>query len=221
METSPCRAFLARRQTISAGAKPRSQVTGTYLGQQIAPKSRDTYIGLKGAVLDGQSTAVYAFYGSATNVTVENLVIRDYANPSQRAALAPQTNGTGWMIKNNEIADNGAAGVAAQSGSSVIANYIHNNNEEGYTVHGVGATFTDNEISYNNPNDIFSPIAIRFQEFSEPCVVSAKASQCDLEIIRCLPFTSGKASLLQLNTGRMVAVQISSSYSSGNRSVGG
>jgi hypothetical protein len=129
---------------------------GTYARQQIVPKSGDTYIGLKGATLDGQETATYAFNSSAPRVTIENFVVVNYSNPSQRAAIAPQSGATNWVIRNNEIAKNGAVGVGAQSESRIVANYIHDNAQEGYTVQGSNVLLTDNEIAHNNPNDAFS-----------------------------------------------------------------
>jgi hypothetical protein len=141
----------------NTGGKTYCLAAGTYALQQIIPRTGDTFVGLKGATLDGGNSAAYAFAGSGTGVTVKNLVVQNYASPLQTAAVSPQGGGTGWIIENNEVTHNAAAGIGAQSGAKITANYIHDNGEEGYTIHGSGVSFTDNEISHNNPSDAVSP----------------------------------------------------------------
>ena len=137
---------------------------GTYEQLQIVPREGDTYIGVKGAVLDGKNLASFAFSGSANNVTIENLGITNYTcGGSARGAIQPggaaQTLGAAnsWLIKNNEIFNNAQAGVHMQSASTLVANFIHNNGREGYTINGSNGFLIDNEISFNNINDVFSP----------------------------------------------------------------
>jgi len=127
---------------------------GTYAQQQISPQAGDKYIGVKGAILDGQNTVVHAFSSYGTGVTVENLSITRYNNAYQDAPVNGSTN---WTIKNNEIYGNSAAGVDVTTGTSVVANYIHDNGQKGYTILGSNVVFTDNEISNNNPNDAYDP----------------------------------------------------------------
>jgi hypothetical protein len=134
---------------------------GTFSRQTITPHSGDTFIGLQGAILDGQNATQYAFSNyyagsSVTNVTIENLVIRNYNSPVQTASVFGDGSGnTGWSILNNEIASGGAIGVYAQSGWSIVGNYIHNNAQGGYFASGSGITITDNDIAYNDPNNAF------------------------------------------------------------------
>lgn len=127
---------------------------GTYAQLQITPQSGDTYVGLKGAVLDGQNTASHAFSGWFTGVTIENFVVTNYNDAYQDA---PIVTGPNWMIKNNEIANNTAAGVKVTTGTNVVANSIHNNGQKGYTILGSNVVFSDNEIAANNPNDVYNP----------------------------------------------------------------
>jgi hypothetical protein len=127
---------------------------GTYAQLQITPQSGDTYVGLKGAVLDGQHAAAHAFSGWFTGVTIENFLIKNYNDAYQDA---PIVTGPNWTIRNNEIANNAAAGVDVTTGANVVANFIHNNGQKGYTILGSNVVFSDNEIAANNPSDAYNP----------------------------------------------------------------
>jgi hypothetical protein len=133
--------------------------SGTYTQQKIVPRSGDTYIGIKGATLDGQNIAVHAFSGAAVGATIKNLIIKNYNTASQDGAINNRQYGYGsnWVIANDEISNNSASGILVNDGTSVVANYLHNNAQEGYSARGTGITFTDNEIANNNPTGAFDP----------------------------------------------------------------
>jgi hypothetical protein len=132
---------------------------GTYPQQQIIPHDGDMYVGMKGATLDGQNIAARAFSGSAKGVTIKNLAIKGYNSAPQDAPIDPGMSGiaTNWFIDNNEISSNASAGIDAGGGDHVVANYIHDNGQEGYKANGTGEVWTDNEISHNNPADANDP----------------------------------------------------------------
>jgi len=124
---------------------------GTYYQQQIAPQNGDQFIGLLGAVLDGQNTAWNAFGSSASNVVIKNLYITNYANGLQFGSINAE--GSYWLIQSNEISYSSGAGVSVDygTGTQVIANYIHHHNQEGYHMAGPSnVLFDSNEIAYNN-----------------------------------------------------------------------
>ena len=136
--------------------------TGTYNQQSVRPKNGNafigTYNGTNGAVLDGQSKTTYAFYGTAHHVVIKNLIVKNYTAPTQYGMI--QVWGPYALIQNNEITGaTQGAGVWAGSYALVIANYIHNNAQEGYKVvyddkasqPAVGTLFDSNEIANNNP----------------------------------------------------------------------
>ena len=135
---------------------------GTYAQQTITPHSGDTFIGVQGATLDGQNTSQYAFSdyssGSAvTNVTIKNLLIKNYNSLVQTAPVfASRSTTTGWQIVNNEIASNAAMGVSAATGWNIVGNYIHDNAQGGYIIVGAGVAVTDNELAHNDPNNAFN-----------------------------------------------------------------
>jgi parallel beta-helix repeat protein len=121
------------------------------------PKSGDVLDGGdRAAILVGGKSARYAIYGDSTShgpsdVTVRGFVIRDFNTPLQAGAIQDY-NGPGWIIQNNHIIDNAAAGVATGDNVQVLGNLIAHNNQEGFSAHGNGGLYQDNEIAYNNYN---------------------------------------------------------------------
>jgi len=90
-----------------------------------------------------------AFYGPASHVTIQGLLIEKYANPAQMGAIGDQYPGPGWIILHNEVCRNHGLGIAGGIGSHVSGNHVHHNGEL-----GIGATdqsvIENNEIDSNN-----------------------------------------------------------------------
>ena len=131
-----------------AGAKILIEA-GTHLRQSVVPKSGQSFIGEDGAVMDGLNTMIYAFSGSATNVTVSNIEIRNYLTAHNKGAVDAE--GTGWTISDCEVHHNTNAGISIV-GSSTISNCnVHHNKDLGIVVNGgSGALLDGNEVAYNN-----------------------------------------------------------------------
>ena len=88
-----------------------------------------------------------AFYGSATNVTVQNLVIEKYDPQIQEGAIR---GGAGWTIRDNEVRLNYAAGISvAGDGSQIIGNYVHDNGQIGLRGSGNNILVQGNELARN------------------------------------------------------------------------
>ncbi len=95
-------------------------------------------------------TTACAFCGYAANVTIENLLVENYATPSQSAAVGQWAGGTYWTVKNVESRYNHAAGVKVGPNSTVEGSYIHHNGQLGLGAHGANIVVENNEFSYNN-----------------------------------------------------------------------
>ena len=87
-----------------------------------------------------------AFHGSATNVTVQNLVIEKYDPQIQDGAIQ---GGRGWTIQNNEVRLNYAVGIIGEDGSKLIGNYVHDNGQMGLGGFGDNILVQGNEIAKN------------------------------------------------------------------------
>ena len=87
-----------------------------------------------------------AFHGSATNVTVQNLVIEKYDPQIQDGAIQ---GGRGWTIQNNEVRLNYAVGIIGVDGSKLIGNYVHDNGQMGLGGFGDNILVQGNEIAKN------------------------------------------------------------------------
>ena len=83
----------------------------------------------------GMST--YAFYGSASNVTINGITVEKYANEAQTGALGGDgpgwANGLGfgWVIENCEARFNHGAGAYVGPGDKIYKTYLHHNGQQG------------------------------------------------------------------------------------------
>jgi parallel beta-helix repeat protein len=93
----------------------------------------------------------FAFGGNAKNVTVQNLVIENYASADQRGAINDSGGGTGWTVANNEVRWNHGYGLVDGTNNRVTGNNIHHNGEMGLGGGGgtTGALVDKNEIAFN------------------------------------------------------------------------
>lgn len=129
---------------------------GTYARQHIVAKDGDTFLGAKGAILDGQNTTVRAFDGSASNVTIQNLEIKNYKAGFQDAPIYA-VDGSGWQVLHNNIHDNAGVGILFKDNILVRYNQINHNAEMGFgSDGGVGIRVLDNEVAFNNFANQFS-----------------------------------------------------------------
>lgn len=122
---------------------------GTHLRQQVSPRSGQQFIGEEGTVMDGLNETAFAFTGSANNVTVSGIDIRNYTSGFDKGAI--HVEGSGWRIENSEVYDNAYVGISIRGGSSLVDNNIHHNDQNGVYVNGgTGSTLDGNVIAHNN-----------------------------------------------------------------------
>lgn len=95
------------------------------------------------------SVAASAFEPTADNVTVVGLIIEMYASPTQIGAIHADGR-TGWIITDNEIRKNSAAGIRVGGHSELIHNYVHNNGQLGIFGTGDDLLVENNAIFHNN-----------------------------------------------------------------------
>ena len=147
-------------------AKPAGTVfclaAGTYRGQSVFPKDNDRFVGLYGAVLDGEGMHPHAFSGTAVGVVIRNLKITRYAAPAQDSPVHGD-DGRRWTVEHNEISYNGGAGLDLGDGMRAIGNDIHHNLQIGVDMNGFehrpGADILveGNEIAFNNYTNAYDP----------------------------------------------------------------
>ncbi len=125
-------------------------IHGTHYNQTIKPRDGQQFIGADDAVLDGKGRTDYAFDGSADDVVIRNLEIRNYDSNKQRGAI--DADGGDWTVEGCDIHHNAAVGVRLSSGTPTVRfNRIHHNYQLGINVpHSVNGLIEGNEISYNN-----------------------------------------------------------------------
>ena len=130
---------------------------GTYAKQSVTPKAGDKFIGAVGAILDGQNATKIAFDGyskKVANVTIQNLVIKNYDGGYQSAAVRTHD---GWRVRNNEITMNNSVGVDIDSNVIMQYNNVHHNLGLGLgNGGGINIQVIDNEIEFSNYTDKYN-----------------------------------------------------------------
>ena len=98
---------------------------------------------------------VRAFTGTASNVTITNLIIEKYACPIASGAI--QIQGPYWLVQGNEVRFNHSTGISAVRGGDhvqVLQNYVHHMGEAGVGGPANYGLWDSNTITYNNTNDV-------------------------------------------------------------------
>jgi len=118
---------------------------------QIIPGSGSTYIGAPGAIIDGQKINEKAFTGTASNVTIKYLTIRNFQTPHDQGTVNGDA-GSGWVVSNNTMTMNNGAAIFAADNNVVSYNCLKDNGQYGFQTAGgtVKALLDHNEISGNN-----------------------------------------------------------------------
>jgi hypothetical protein len=96
------------------------------------------------------SSNAFAFYSTASNVTIENLRVEKYASPAQRGAIGFSGPGSGWVVRGNEVSWNHGAGIRLADGMRILSNNVHHQGQIGIAGSGRDVLVQDNEIAYNN-----------------------------------------------------------------------
>ncbi|WP_296372430.1 right-handed parallel beta-helix repeat-containing protein [Pseudonocardia sp.] len=130
---------------------------GTDQFGQAEPKDGDVYLGAPGAIVDGRGQNLYAFIGTATNVTIAHLTVRGFI-PPQDQGVVNHDSGNGWIIEDNTIENNKGAAVMAGAHQQLLRNCLRANGQYGLNAYQpgngiVGLVVEGNEITGNNADD--------------------------------------------------------------------
>jgi hypothetical protein len=105
---------------------------GTHLRNfSVQPKSGDRFCGEPGAVLDGGRSLASAFFGGATNVTLDSIRVQEYNPGWQGAAIQPQSRASGWVVRNVSALHNGWAGLLVADGMKILGGHYNDNDQLG------------------------------------------------------------------------------------------
>lgn len=143
---------------------PGMHTLGDDVYGQIIARDNATYVGAPGAVIDGRNLNLYAFTGTATNVTIRYLTIRNFGRglDNNNEGVVNHDAGDGWLMEYNTVSDNDGAGVFLGSDNVVRYNCLKDNGQYGFSmfkmpVEGDSAikniVLDHNEIAGNNTDD--------------------------------------------------------------------
>lgn len=127
----------------------------------IVPKQDDVFQGQIGTVFDGGGTVAAAFAGNTgagagTGVTIQNIVLRNFAPTSSSPSLAAATAGTNHVMQDCEVygavhANGTGTGVRLGAGAIVRRSYVHDCGQYGVSSGGnVGIQMLNCEVARNN-----------------------------------------------------------------------
>jgi hypothetical protein len=144
--------------------EPGVHILGEDEYSQVIPGAGSSYIGAPGAVIDGQSINRYAFGGSATNVTIQYLEIRNFGrgNDNNNEGVINHDAATNWTMDHLFAHNNDGAAVFMGSQNTLSNSCVSDNGQYGFSmfkppVVGDSAikdiVITNNEISGNNTDD--------------------------------------------------------------------
>jgi Right handed beta helix region/Fibronectin type III domain len=88
---------------------------------------------------------------AATRVTIDGFTVEKFATEGQFGAIGFHVPGTGWIVEDNEVRLNHAAGININTDGVVRGNYVHDNGEKGITGGNANNVLViNNEMSFNN-----------------------------------------------------------------------
>jgi hypothetical protein len=143
---------------------PGEHTLGSGQFAQITPGSNSTYIGAPGAIIDGKNANLYAFTGTASNVHIAYLEIRNFGRglDNNNEGVINHDSGTGWVMEYLYAHDNDGAAVFIGSDNTVQYSCLKDNGQYGFSmykdqVEGDSAikniVLNNNEITGNNQDD--------------------------------------------------------------------
>jgi parallel beta-helix repeat protein len=92
----------------------------------------------------------YAFTGSASSVTISNLIIEKYATQAGSGAVDGSAGSLYWNVEGNEVRHNHGMGVRSGNGMWIHSNKVHDNGQLGLGGGGTNITVQSNQIYLNN-----------------------------------------------------------------------
>jgi hypothetical protein len=104
---------------------------------QIIPGARARFIGAPGAVIDGEHLNLYAFGGSAPNVRISFLTIRNFGTSggNQDQGVVNHDSASGWTIDHSTLAGNAGAGTMLGSGNTLSYDCLKDNQQYGFNAY--------------------------------------------------------------------------------------
>jgi hypothetical protein len=97
----------------------------------VRPKSGDTFCGEPGAVLDGGRSLQSAFFGGATDLTLDSITVQNYDSGRQGAAIQPESHARGWVVRNVSALHNAWAGLLVADGMRILGGHYNDNDQLG------------------------------------------------------------------------------------------
>lgn len=127
---------------------------GTYAWPELAPGDGQVFVGGPGVVLDGQGQRRFAFYGSASNVTLSELEITGFHGDGNWAAIHGW-DAHNWVLEDLDVHHNAIKGASPRHGTKVLGGRYHHNGVVGITITETSGVVIDGvELDNNNTSGV-------------------------------------------------------------------
>jgi hypothetical protein len=147
----------AHRAGTTFWLKPGTYHLGGGEYDQVDPKSHDTIIGSHGVVIDGQRLNHYAFGGTAVDVTLAYLEIKDFGTSvtdDQSQGVVNHDAGHFWTMDHLNVHDDGGAGIFVGTGDVIRNSCLAHNGQYGFSAYAASGVnhvrVVHTEIAGNN-----------------------------------------------------------------------
>lgn len=116
---------------------PGEHTLGTGQYSTITPGTGSTYIGAPGAILDGKNNNQYAFSGSASNVRIAYLEVRNFGRglDNNNEGVINHNSGTGWMMEYLYAHHNDGAAIFLGSENTIRYSCLKDNGQYGFSMY--------------------------------------------------------------------------------------
>lgn len=148
-----------QRPHITYWFAPGTHTLGGGPYTQIIPGQGAKYVGAPGAVLDGRHANLYAFGGSAADVTISHLTIKNFGatGDNEDQGVVNHDSASGWTIDHSTLKDNAGAGAMLGSGSTLSYDCLQDNQQYGFNAYSPAGperlVIDHNEIVGNDTYD--------------------------------------------------------------------
>jgi hypothetical protein len=115
---------------------PGEHTLGTGQYSKITPANNSTFIGAPGAILDGKNNNQYAFAGTASNVRIAYLEIRNFGRglDNNNEGVINHDSGTGWLMEYLNAHNNDGAAVFLGTQNTVRYSCLKDNGQYGFSM---------------------------------------------------------------------------------------
>lgn len=125
------------RPNVTYWFAPGEHTLGTGQFSKIVPGNDSTFIGAPGAILDGKNNNQYAFAGTASNVHITYLEVRNFGRglDNNNEGVINHDSGTGWLMEYIYAHNNDGAAIFLGTQNTIRYSCLKDNGQYGFSMY--------------------------------------------------------------------------------------